>query len=52
MNEVTAQRTLELLSSRQILTERTGLRRNRIWQHTGILDVLDDYAAKIRRIAP
>jgi Fic family protein len=52
MNEVTAQRALELLVSRQVLTERTGLRRNRIWQHTGILTVLDNYAATIRRTAP
>jgi len=41
MNDVTAQRTLELLASRQVLTERTGPRRNRVWQPTGILDVLD-----------
>jgi Fic family protein len=52
MNDVTAQRTLELLTNRQILVERTGLRRNRIWQHSGILDVLDNYAAMIRRTAP
>jgi len=52
MNDVTAQRTLELLTSRQVLTERTGLRRNRVWQHTGILDVLDNYASMIRRNAP
>ena len=52
MNDVTTQRALELLTSRQILTERTGLRRNRVWQHTGILTVLDNYAAMIRRTAP
>jgi hypothetical protein len=52
MNDVTAQRTLELLADRQVLVERTGLRRNRIWQHTGILDVLDNYAPTIRRTAP
>jgi Fic family protein len=52
MNEVTAQRALELLAGRQVLTERTGLRRNRIWQHTGILTVLDNYASMIRRAAP
>jgi Fic family protein len=49
MNDVTAQRTLELLADRQVLVERTGLRRNRIWQHSGILEVLDNYAAMIRR---
>ncbi|GAA3912053.1 Fic family protein [Actinoplanes auranticolor] len=52
MNDVTAQRTLELLADRQVLVERTGLRRNRVWQHTGILDVLDNYASTIRRTAP
>ncbi|MFI5936660.1 Fic family protein [Actinoplanes sp. NPDC051494] len=45
MNDVTAQRTLELLTDRQVLVERTGLRRNRIWQHAGILEVLDNYAS-------
>jgi Fic family protein len=52
MNDVTAQRTLELLTNRQVLAERTGLRRNRVWQHTGILNVLDNYASMIRRSAP
>jgi hypothetical protein len=27
-----------------VLEERTGLRRNRVWQHTGILGVLDHVA--------
>ncbi|MCA2215611.1 Fic family protein [Jidongwangia harbinensis] len=52
MNEVTAQRTLDLLAERKILAERTGLRRNRIWQHTGILDALDNYASMVRRTPP
>lgn len=52
MNDVTAQRALDLLTERHILTERTGLRRNRVWQHTGVLAVLDGYAAGIRRITP
>lgn len=49
MNEVTAQRALEQLVSRGVLVERTGLRRNRIYQHDGILAVLDVYAQQLRR---
>lgn len=49
MNDVTAQRTLDLLTERGVLRERTGLRRNRVWQHGGILEALDDYAENIRR---
>jgi Fic family protein len=49
LNDVTVQRALELLTERGVLVERTGLRRNRVWQHPGILAVLDDFAADIRR---
>jgi DNA-binding transcriptional MocR family regulator len=49
LNDVTVQRALELLTERGVLVERTGLRRNRVWQHPGILSVLDDFAADIRR---
>ncbi len=49
MNDMTAQRTLDLLTERGVLVERTGLRRNRVWQHSGILGVLDRYAENIRR---
>lgn len=49
MNEVTAQRALEQLVSRGVLAERTGLRRNRIYQHDGILTVLDVYAQQLHR---
>ncbi|GAA2572691.1 Fic family protein [Winogradskya consettensis] len=52
MNDVTAMRALEILVERGVLVECTGLKRNRVWQHTGILDVLDDYASLIRRAAP
>ncbi|WP_400998306.1 Fic family protein [Agromyces sp. GXQ0307] len=48
-NDVTAKRTIETLVERGILVERSGRARNRIWQHSGILDALDDYAAEIRR---
>jgi Fic family protein len=49
MNDVTAARTLELLTTEGVLEERSGKRRNRVWQHSGILNVLDAYAAKVRR---
>lgn len=49
MSDMTVQRTVDLLVDREVLVERTGLRRNRVWQHSGILTVLDDYAKSIRR---
>jgi Fic family protein len=49
MNPQTAQRALTQLTDTGILTERTGLKRDRVWQHTGILTVLDAYAAGLRR---
>lgn len=49
VNDNTAQRALARLTSAGVLTERTGVRRNRIWQHSGILDVLDLYAQGLRR---
>ncbi|MCU1476182.1 MAG: cell filamentation protein Fic [Subtercola sp.] len=49
LNDVTAVRALSALTERGVLLERTGLARNRVWQHNGILDVLDTYAANIRR---
>lgn len=48
-NPMTAQRVLQLLGERAVLVERTGKRRGRIWQHPGILEVLDEYADSIRR---
>jgi hypothetical protein len=37
------------LVDRDVLAERTGYARNRIWEHSGILDALDSYAEDIRR---
>ncbi|MFL0516975.1 Fic family protein [Brevibacterium luteolum] len=51
MGEMTALRALATLTERGVLTEITGRARGRVWQHRGILDVLDDYAATIRRMA-
>jgi Fic family protein len=49
MNDVTAQRALEQLTRAGVLVEQTGRRRNRIYQHDGILHVLDAYAQQLRR---
>lgn len=49
MNDVTAQRALDQLSRAGVVVERTGLRRNRVYQHDGILQVLDTYAQQLRR---
>ncbi len=49
LNDVTAVRALDALTERGVLVERTGRARNRIWQHNGVLEVLDDYAAEVRR---
>jgi Fic family protein len=49
LSDVTAGRALDLLVERRVLVERTGWARNRVWQHSGMLDVLDDYAESIRR---
>lgn len=51
IRDATAQRTLKTLTEHGILVERTGQARNRVWQHPGILNVLDAYAAQIRRPA-
>lgn len=47
--EMASLRALDLLVSKGILIELTGNRRKRIWQHSGILSVLDDYAKKLKR---
>ena len=49
MGPQTAQRALTQLADAGVLTERTGLRRDRVWQHSGILTVLDNYAAGLQR---
>ena len=49
LNNVGAQRALTQLTEAGILVERTGSRRNRVWQHDSILRILDAYAAKLRR---
>ena len=49
LNAAGAQRALTQLTDAGVLSERTGLKRDRIWQHAGILTVLDAYAAGLRR---
>jgi len=49
MSDMTAQRALAQLTRAGVLTERTGMQRNRVWQHAGILAVLDQYAQQIHR---
>ncbi|MEA5116057.1 MAG: Fic family protein [Propionicimonas sp.] len=49
MNEMAAQRALDQLVRTGVLVERSGFRRNRIYQHDGILAVLDVYAQQLRR---
>lgn len=49
MSDMTAQRALAQLTEAGVLEEKTGMRRNRVWQHSGILGVLDQYAQQIRR---
>ena len=49
LNAAGAQRALTQLTDAGVLSERTGLKRDRIWQHSGILIVLDAYAAGLHR---
>ena len=46
---MSVQRALDQLTASGVLQETTGRSRNRVWQHRGILAVLDDYAEQIRR---
>jgi Fic family protein len=49
LSDTAAQRALAQLTDAGVLVERSGGRRHRIWQHEGILGVLDEYAAGLRR---
>jgi Fic family protein len=49
VSQVTVQRALGILVERGVLSESSGRGRNRLWQHRGILDVLDGFAAGLRR---
>jgi len=49
LGDVAAQRALRQLTQAGVLEERTGLRRNRVWQHNGVLAILNDYASNLHR---
>jgi Fic family protein len=49
MNAMSAGRALAQLTQSGVLTEATGHRRNRVWQQSEILSILDEYAARIGR---
>lgn len=44
-----AERALKTLARVGALTARNSAKRNVVWEHRGILDVLDAYAAGLRR---
>lgn len=49
MTPMTARRAIGTLTDRGVLTQIKGGRRNTVWAHRGILHVLDEYAAQLRR---
>lgn len=49
VSDMTAQRAIAQLAEAGVVLERTGRSRNRVWQHRGVLSVLDAYAAGLRR---
>lgn len=52
INGAAASRALSVLAEKGILKEASGNSCNRIWQHNGILEVLNGYAAQVRRDCP
>lgn len=48
-SNMTANRALTQLADAGVIEERTGKQRSRVWQHNGILNVLDAYAQSIHR---
>ncbi|MCK0117609.1 Fic family protein [Isoptericola sp. S6320L] len=49
MGNQSAHNALAQLADAGVLVERTGQRRNRVWQHPGVLTVLDEYARMLLR---
>lgn len=49
LTDITTQRTLAQLVERGVLEERTGRKRNRIYQHSRILQTLDIYAEQLHQ---
>lgn len=52
LGEMAALRALKILEERGVVRELTGWRRSRVWEHPGILEVLDEYADQIKRKIP
>lgn len=50
VSEMATLRALDTLSDRGVLRERTGRSRGRVWEHPGVIGVLDEYAETIRRL--
>ncbi|GAA1878698.1 Fic family protein [Paeniglutamicibacter psychrophenolicus] len=48
-SQTSALRALAQLQDAGVVVERSGYKRNRVWQHDGILAVLDGYAAELLR---
>lgn len=51
LGDAAIHRALSVLTERGVLVEKSGRSRNRIWQHDGVLKVLDEYAKSLRRTA-
>lgn len=51
LGDAAIQRALGQLTERGVLVEKSGRSRNRIWQHDGVLKVLDEYSKSLRRVA-
>ncbi|MBT1164311.1 Fic family protein [Bifidobacterium felsineum] len=49
LGTMTVRRAIETLADRGVLEQITGGRRNKVWIHRGILQILDDYATQLRR---
>lgn len=49
MSDAVAHRTIQILVERGVLSETTGQRRNRMWQQSRVLEILESYAANLRR---
>ncbi|HJX80174.1 Fic family protein [Glutamicibacter sp.] len=51
LGDAAIHRALSVLTERDVLVEKSGRSRNRIWQHDGVLKILDEYAKSLRRTA-
>jgi Fic family protein len=49
VSAMTADRALGQRAAAGVLRERTGYKRNRLWEHTGIISTLDEFAADLHR---